>query len=71
MIDNFKNDQKNNLSNQILSNQDLAQYYDMIVFCHLRWHFVYQRPQHIISRMAKTMKILLIEEPLYDMANTN
>ena len=43
-----------------------AHYYDMIVFCHLRWQFVYQRPQHIISRMAETMKILLIEEPLYD-----
>lgn len=37
--------------------------YDMVVFCHLRWDFVYQRPQHIISRMAKTQKILLIEEP--------
>lgn len=71
MIDNFKNDQKNNLTDKTLPNQDLAQYYDMIVFCHLRWHFVYQRPQHIISRMSKTMKILFIEEPLYDMANTN
>ena len=38
--------------------------YDLIVFCHLRWQFVYQRPQHIISRLAKNMKILLIEEPL-------
>ncbi|WP_230406382.1 glycosyltransferase [Flavobacterium fluviale] len=46
--------------------QHEAQYYDMIVFCHLRWQFVYQRPQHIISRMAETMKILLIEEPLYE-----
>lgn len=43
--------------------QEQAQYYDMIVFCHLRWKFVYQRPQHIISRMAETMKILFIEEP--------
>lgn len=41
-----------------------AQYYDMIVFCHLRWDFVYQRPQHLISRMAKDLKILLIEEPI-------
>jgi len=41
-----------------------AQYYDMIVFCHLRWDFVYQRPQHLISRMAKDLKILLIEEPV-------
>lgn len=39
------------------------QTYDMVVFCHLRWDFVYQRPQHIISRLAKDIKILLIEEP--------
>lgn len=37
--------------------------YDMVVFCHLRWDFVYQRPQHLISRMAQDMKILMIEEP--------
>ncbi|MCR5862064.1 glycosyltransferase [Flavobacterium sp. J372] len=37
--------------------------YDMIVFCHLRWDFVYQRPQHVISRMAKNYKILFVEEP--------
>ncbi|ART80192.1 glycosyltransferase [Oceanisphaera avium] len=39
-------------------------FYDMIVFCHLRWDFVYQRPQHLISRMSKHFKILMIEEPL-------
>jgi len=44
------------------SNQ--AQSYDMIVFSHLRWKFVYQRPQHLISRMAESMKVLFIEEPL-------
>ena len=37
--------------------------YDMIVFCHLRWDFVYQRPQHIISGLDKNMRVLLIEEP--------
>lgn len=37
--------------------------YDMVVFCHLRWDFVYQRPQHVISRMAKNYKILFVEEP--------
>jgi glycosyltransferase involved in cell wall biosynthesis len=36
----------------------------MIVFCHLRWEFVYQRPQHIISRMAAKQKVLFIEEPV-------
>lgn len=39
-------------------------FYDMIVFCHLRWQFVYQRPQHLISRMSKTFKILMVEEPI-------
>ncbi|WP_051199977.1 glycosyltransferase [Flavobacterium subsaxonicum] len=39
--------------------------YDLVVFCHLRWDFVYQRPQHIISRMAKDQKVLLIEEPWF------
>ncbi len=43
---------------------DQPQNYDMVVFCHLRWQFVYQRPQHLISRMAKTLKVLLIEEPI-------
>ncbi len=38
--------------------------YDLIVFCHLRWQFVYQRPQHIISRLAKDMKVLFVEEPI-------
>ena len=43
---------------------DTAEFYDMIVFCHLRWQFVYQRPQHIISRLAKDRKVLFIEEPI-------
>ncbi|TXF77571.1 glycosyltransferase [Chryseobacterium sp.] len=38
--------------------------YDMIVFCHLRWDFVYQRPQHLISRLAENQKILVVEEPV-------
>lgn len=40
--------------------------YDMIVFCHLRWDFVYQRPQHIISRLSETYNILVIEEPIHN-----
>jgi glycosyltransferase involved in cell wall biosynthesis len=44
--------------------------YDLIVFCHLRWDFVYQRPQHIISRMSALHKILFIEEPVSAPAGT-
>ncbi len=43
--------------------------YDMIVFCHLRWDFVYQRPQHLISRLAKNHKILVVEEPVQTKLN--
>ncbi len=38
---------------------------DLICYCHLRWNFVYQRPQHIISRFAKNYRTFYIEEPLF------
>ncbi|MEO6508643.1 MAG: glycosyltransferase [Patescibacteria group bacterium] len=44
--------------------QILSKNYDMVVFSHLRWEFVIQRPQHIINRMAKNRKILFVEEPI-------
>ena len=40
--------------------------FDIICFCHLRWNFVYQRPQHLLSRFAITHRVFLIEEPLFD-----
>jgi UDP-galactopyranose mutase len=36
---------------------------DMVVFSHLRWDFVFQRPQHLISRFAKNRRIFFVEEP--------
>jgi len=36
----------------------------IIVHCHLRWDFVWQRPQQIFSRLAQHHPILFIEEPL-------
>jgi UDP-galactopyranose mutase len=40
--------------------------YDIICFCHLRWNFVYQRPQHLLSRFARGQRVFLVEEPVYD-----
>ncbi|MFL5327433.1 MAG: FAD-dependent oxidoreductase [Gemmataceae bacterium] len=37
----------------------------LIVFSHLRWNFVYQRPQHLISRLAKQRRVIFIEEPMH------
>jgi glycosyltransferase involved in cell wall biosynthesis len=37
----------------------------LIVISHLRWNFVFQRPQHLMTRAAKTRPVFYIEEPLY------
>ena len=47
------------------------QTYNIIVFSHLRWNFVYQRPQHILSRLAKSYNILFVEEPFQPNAENN
>jgi UDP-galactopyranose mutase len=36
----------------------------LVVFSHLRWDFVYQRPQHLLSRLAERRRVLFIEEPI-------
>jgi UDP-galactopyranose mutase len=36
----------------------------IVIFSHLRWNFVYQRPQHLLSRMANRWRIVFIEEPV-------
>lgn len=36
----------------------------LLCFSHLRWDFVYQRPQHLMSRLARSYRVLFVEEPL-------
>lgn len=36
----------------------------LVVFSHLRWNFVYQRPQHLLSRLAQRWPVIFIEEPI-------
>jgi UDP-galactopyranose mutase len=38
---------------------------DLVCLSHLRWNFVYQRPQHLLSRYAQTQRIFFIEEPIF------
>ncbi|CDG84840.1 NAD(P)-binding protein [Janthinobacterium agaricidamnosum] len=38
----------------------------IIVFSHLRWNFVYQRPQQLLSRLAQFYHVVFVEEPLFD-----
>lgn len=39
---------------------------DLLCFSHLRWNFVYQRPQHLMSRFARERRVFYFEEPVYD-----
>lgn len=35
-----------------------------ICFSHLRWNFVFQRPQHLMSRFARSGRVIYWEEPV-------
>lgn len=43
---------------------DSREDFPIIVHCHLRWDFVWQRPQQIFSRLARNHRILFIEDPV-------
>lgn len=53
------------VNNSIPSVTRLSTGHDMICFSHLRWDFVYQRPQHLISRFARDRRVFFIEEPMF------
>ena len=36
----------------------------LLCFSHLRWNFVFQRPQHLMSRFANDMTVVFWEEPI-------
>ena len=38
---------------------------DLICFSHLRWNFVFQRPQHLLTRCALERRVFYFEEPMY------
>lgn len=37
---------------------------DLVCFSHLRWDFVYQRPQHLLSRCVQARRVFIVEEPI-------
>src|SRR5207248_11183125 len=39
---------------------------DLVCLSHLRWDFVYQRPQHLLSRFARERRVFFVEEPIFD-----
>jgi len=39
---------------------------NIICFSHLRWDFVFQRPQHLLTRFSRSFRVFFIEEPVFD-----
>ena len=39
---------------------------DLICLSHLRWDFVYQRPQHLLARCVQDRRVFFVEEPFFD-----
>lgn len=38
---------------------------DLICFSHLRWNFVFQRPNHLMSQCSKERRVFFVEEPVF------
>lgn len=51
--------------NTVSNRPEMCETTDLIVFSHLRWNFVFQRPQHLMSRFAKYRRVYFFEEPVF------
>lgn len=38
--------------------------FDVVCLSHLRWNFVFQRPQHLMTRWARDKRVFFVEEPI-------
>ncbi|MCY7423060.1 MAG: glycosyltransferase family 1 protein [Chitinophagaceae bacterium] len=52
--------------NNIHNHQSVKNPKILLCFSHLRWDFVYQRPQHLLSRFSKDYTVFFFEEPVFD-----
>jgi len=47
-----------------MTTPDLPLDLDLVCLSHLRWNFVFQRPQHLLTRFAARRRVFYIEEPV-------
>jgi UDP-galactopyranose mutase len=43
---------------------------DLVCFSHLRWDYVFQRPQHLMGRFARYRRVFFWEEPVFETIDT-
>ena len=39
---------------------------DVVCLSHLRWNFVFQRPQHLMTRLSVEQRVFFVEEPVWE-----
>jgi len=44
----------------------VAEEFDVVCLSHLRWDFVFQRPQQLMSRCARERRVFFVEEPVFE-----
>src|SRR4051812_6934446 len=64
-LEDLKNVRQQQLASESCSCIQHVMDMDVLVFSHLRWDFVYQRPQHLLSRFAKHRRVFFWEEPIH------
>jgi UDP-galactopyranose mutase len=71
-ITGLQNASRQRLSQQVISNSEIhnTPNLDLICFSHLRWDFVYQRPQHLMARCASARRVFFWEEPVVTATGT-
>ncbi|RAK66816.1 glycosyltransferase family 1 protein [Hymenobacter edaphi] len=57
---NTPSDASPEATSEVTNDQQLP---DLVCFAHLHWDFVWQRPQHLLSRFAKQTRVFYVEEP--------
>jgi UDP-galactopyranose mutase len=55
----------------IENNSSNSEDYELVCLSHLRWDFVYQRPQHLLSRFARQRRVFFCEEPIFTDGETH
>jgi UDP-galactopyranose mutase len=61
-VENIKESPHNNFGALEASKRNLP---DLVCLSHLRWDFVYQRPQHLLTRFANERRVFFFEEPIF------
>lgn len=50
-------------TDEFMNSKEMASGNTVVCFSHLRWDFVFQRPQHLMTRLAAHSSVLFWEEP--------